>query len=61
MRLICPPGLIGAASLLGQNTKQLGLIEMRERIEMIGGTLAIEASAGGTTIRTEIPSKIESL
>lgn len=45
-------------SLLGQSTKQLGLIQMRERVEMVGGTLAIESSpAHGTTLRTEIPFK----
>jgi signal transduction histidine kinase len=49
-------------SLLGRSTKQLGLIQMRERIEMIGGTLAIDASPGrGTTLRTEIPFKADSL
>lgn len=50
---------IGAPrTLLSKSTKRLGLIEMRERIEMIGGTLAIESCPGrGTTIRTEIPFK----
>ena len=29
---------------------------MKERIEMVGGTLAIESSPGkGTTVRAEIP------
>jgi two-component system CheB/CheR fusion protein len=38
------------------NPKRLGLIGMRERLEMIGGTLAIESMRGkGTTIRAEIP------
>ena len=51
----------GAHTLLGKSTRQLGMIQMRERIEMIGGTLAIEASPErGTTIRTEIPFNAES-
>lgn len=52
----------GRRSLLGRSTKQLGLIHMRERIEMIGGSLAIESSPErGTTVRTEIPFTSESL
>jgi signal transduction histidine kinase len=47
-------------TLLAKNNKRLGLIGMRERIEMIGGSLAIESSPGiGTTVRTEIPFKPE--
>ena len=39
-----------------KNPKRLGLIGMRERIEMVGGTLAIESKPGqGTTVRAEIP------
>jgi signal transduction histidine kinase len=39
-----------------KNPKRLGLIGMRERLEMIGGTLAIESSPGkGTLVRAEIP------
>ncbi len=42
--------------LLEKNPKRLGLIGMRERLEMIGGTLAIESSRGkGTVVRAEIP------
>jgi signal transduction histidine kinase len=38
------------------NPKRLGLIGMRERIEMIDGRLTIESLPGkGTTVRTEIP------
>ncbi len=38
------------------NPKRLGLIGMRERIEMIDGRLTIESIPGkGTTVRTEIP------
>ncbi len=42
--------------LHARTPKRLGLIGMRERIEMIGGTLAIESAPGrGTTVRAEIP------
>jgi two-component system sensor histidine kinase DegS len=43
-------------TLLARNNRRLGLIGMRERIEMIGGTLAIESAPGrGTTVRAEVP------
>jgi PAS domain S-box-containing protein len=36
--------------------KRLGLLGMRERVEMVGGNLRIESAPGsGTTIRAEIP------
>ena len=36
--------------------KRLGLVGMRERIEMVGGNLAIDSVSGkGTTVRAEIP------
>jgi len=36
--------------------KRLGLLCMRERVEMVGGTFSIESEPGqGTTIRAEIP------
>jgi chemotaxis methyl-accepting protein methylase/signal transduction histidine kinase len=42
--------------LLDKNPKRLGLIGMRERVEMIGGILTIKSSAGkGTTVRAEVP------
>jgi signal transduction histidine kinase len=42
--------------LLEKNPKRLGLIGMRERLEMIGGSLAILSTPGkGTLVRTEIP------
>jgi two-component system sensor histidine kinase DegS len=42
--------------LLAKTQKRLGLIGMKERIEMIGGTLVIESAPGqGTTVRAEIP------
>lgn len=38
--------------------KRLGLLGMRERAEMIGGTFAVESTAGkGTTIKVEIPKR----
>jgi signal transduction histidine kinase len=42
--------------LLARNNKRLGLVGMRERIAMVGGTLTIESTPGqGTTVRAEIP------
>ncbi len=39
-----------------EKKNRLGLLGMRERVEMIGGTLSIESSPGqGTTVRAEIP------
>jgi signal transduction histidine kinase len=39
-----------------RRNKHLGLIGMRERVEMVGGRLSIESAPGkGTTIRAEIP------
>jgi signal transduction histidine kinase len=38
------------------NPKRLGLVGMKERVEMVGGTLTIESTAGkGTTVRAEVP------
>lgn len=49
-----------AKTLLAKNNKRLGLIGMRERIEMIGGRFTIESAPGsGTTIRSEIPFTLE--
>jgi signal transduction histidine kinase len=43
-------------TLLARNPKRLGLIGMKERIEMVGGSMAIESAPGkGTTVRTKIP------
>jgi signal transduction histidine kinase len=43
-------------TLLARNNKRLGLVGMRERIEMIGGSLAIISAPGeGTIVRAEIP------
>jgi len=39
-----------------KKTMRLGLLGMRERVEMIGGSFSIESSSGkGTTIRAEMP------
>jgi len=39
-----------------KTNKRLGLLGMRERVEMVGGRLRIESAPGkGTTIRAEIP------
>ena len=43
-------------TLHAKNNRRLGLIGMRERIEMIGGRFTIESAPGvGTTIRAQIP------
>lgn len=45
-----------AKTMLAKNRTRLGLIGMKERIEMIGGTLTIQSAPGtGTTVRAEIP------
>lgn len=37
--------------------KRFGLLCMRERVEMVGGTFYVESAPGqGTTIRAELPS-----
>jgi signal transduction histidine kinase len=42
--------------LRAQGSKRLGLLGMRERVEMIGGTFGIESAAGkGSTIQVIIP------
>lgn len=39
-----------------RNHKRLGMLGMRERLEMVGGTLAVESAPfTGTTVRAEIP------
>jgi len=43
-------------TFLAKNPKRLGLVGMRERIEMVGGNLTIESTPGqGTTVRAELP------
>jgi signal transduction histidine kinase len=42
--------------LHAKRNKRLGLLGMRERVEMVGGSLLIESTPGhGTTIRAQIP------
>jgi signal transduction histidine kinase len=42
--------------LHAKKNKRLGLLGMRERVEMVGGRLRVESAPGkGTTIRAEIP------
>jgi len=44
------------STLSGSNPKRLGLIGMKERVEMVGGKLTIVSEPGkGTTVRAEIP------
>jgi two-component system sensor histidine kinase DegS len=39
-----------------KNRKRLGLIGMKERVEMVGGSFQIDSAAGvGTTVRADIP------
>jgi signal transduction histidine kinase len=43
-------------TLQAKNHNRLGLIGMKERVEMVGGKLAIVSTPGtGTTVRAEIP------
>ena len=40
----------------GDGGKRLGLLGMRERVEMVGGTFCVESAPGkGTTVQVEIP------
>jgi signal transduction histidine kinase len=42
--------------LQAKGNKRLGLLGMKERIEMVGGTFCVESAPGeGTTIEVEIP------
>ena len=42
--------------LPARRNKRLGLLGMRERVEMVGGRFAVESAPGkGTTIRAQIP------
>jgi PAS domain S-box-containing protein len=44
-----------------KRNQRLGLIGMRERVEMVGGSLSIESAPGqGTTIRAQIPIRARS-
>lgn len=42
--------------LRAKRCKRLGLLGMRERVEMVGGTFTVESAAGhGTTIHAQVP------
>lgn len=42
--------------LLAKRNKRLGIIGMRERVEMVGGSFSVESVPGtGTTVRAQIP------
>jgi signal transduction histidine kinase len=44
-----------------KKNNRLGLLGMRERVEMIGGTFCVESTLGeGTTIRVEVPAGSDS-
>jgi signal transduction histidine kinase len=46
--------------LLAKNRTRLGLVGMRERVEMVGGTLDIDSVAGrGTRVCAVVPFKLE--
>ena len=48
-----------ARVLNAKNNKRLGLVGMRERVEMVGGSFAVESAPGaGTTIRAQVPFNI---
>ena len=43
-------------TLLARTHNRLGLVGMKERVEMVGGSLTIKSARGiGTTVRAEIP------
>jgi signal transduction histidine kinase len=49
-------------TFMAKNSKRLGLIGMRERMEMVGGGLAIVSnSRKGTTVTASIPFKSEKI
>lgn len=48
--------LDGERVLSTRGRKRLGLVGLRERVEMAGGSLAVESAPGrGTTLRAQIP------
>lgn len=45
-----------ASQLQANGGKRLGLLGMRERVEMVGGTFAVQSASGkGTSVQVEIP------
>jgi two-component system, NarL family, sensor histidine kinase DegS len=48
------------ATLRKGSNKRLGLVGMRERVEMVGGSLTVESEPGtGTTVRADVPLRIQ--
>jgi signal transduction histidine kinase len=51
-------GFAVEGALFAKTSKRLGLLGMRERVEMVGGTFCVESAPGQeTTIRAEIPPR----
>jgi signal transduction histidine kinase len=49
-------GIPSERVLHAKKSKRLGLLGMRERVEMVGGTFCVESAPGqGTSVRVEIP------
>jgi signal transduction histidine kinase len=49
-------GFVVDTAAIAESSKRLGLLGMRERVEMAGGTFCVESTLGKeTTIRVEIP------
>ena len=49
-------------ALHSRNPKRLGLVGMKERVEMVGGQLSIDSATGkGTIVRAEIPFNQEKI
>jgi signal transduction histidine kinase len=51
-------GFAVAATFQQQRPGRLGLITMRERVELVGGWLRIDSSAEGTAVSFWIPDTI---
>ena len=49
-----PPGLL-SSSRDGKHIMGVGILGMKERLSQLGGTLEIEASKNGTTVRATLP------
>jgi signal transduction histidine kinase len=57
---VSDPG-VGFDQAVAMNGRGLGLISMRERLRLVGGSLAIESQLGhGTTVRAHVPITFES-
>jgi signal transduction histidine kinase len=49
-------GFHAESALQAKKNKRLGLLGMRERVEMVGGTFTVKSRSGkGTTIYAQIP------